>query len=116
MGGRNADLQNGFALHVVEQSIWPQNALLTVVRGRQLVVGGAEVPLIRPATAGKNACRGPPSPRWSKESKFFSRGAHAPKQQLPSPRGGTARRRGPHVLLVVGVRGLFPTLDFTPAR
>ena len=34
-------------------------------------------------------------------------------RDIPSPpwgRGGTARRRGPHVLLVVGVRGSPPNL------
>ncbi len=39
-------------------------------------------PLIRPATAGENACRGPPSPRKEGPEKS---GAPAPPKAFPSP-------------------------------
>ena len=116
MAGRSAGLQNRSRFKA-----WNNPLGLNTANSRLCVAGkqwsrGRKRPLIRPATAGENACRGPPSP-LGEGNKSFSRGAHAPKEQFPSPqgRGGTAKRRAPHVLQVVGVRGHFPdssAIDF----
>ena len=56
---------------------------------RRFLVGGGTLgkrPLIRPATAGENACRGPPSPRRRRWEK--SGAPQPPKYHLPPPGGG----------------------------